>query len=168
VLSVAVHDRQVFRYQLDLGDGERDVVSLLEPDWVFQHGLQLEAILAVVHDGAGAAALSPLDVRENGTFLRLLSRVIFENIADSADFRRQAEIQGNGYVYLLDARTPDPAGRVPAVDIIGAVQVDGGAMVPDSYRHNPKHRLFTATGWFRLPADLEAALQRRLRVKAKD
>jgi hypothetical protein len=168
VLGVAGHDRQVFRYRLDFGGGERDVVSLLEPDWVFRHGLHPEAILAVVRDGADPAELAPLDVRENGTFLRLLSRVIFENIADSSDIRREAEIQGTGYVYLLDARTPDPAGRVPAEDIIGAVQVDGGATVPGSYQHNPKHRLFTATGWFRLPGDLEAALQRCIRARITD
>jgi hypothetical protein len=71
--------------------------------------------------------LAPVDVQENGTFLRLLSRVIFENIADCGDTRREAEIQGSGYAYLLDARTPDPAGRVPAQDIVGEVQVNDRA-----------------------------------------
>jgi hypothetical protein len=168
VLGVAAHDRQVFRYRLDFGGGERDVVSLLEPDWVFQHGLHPEAVLGVVRDGADPVALAPVDLRENGPFLQLLSRVIFENIADCGDMRREAEMQGSGYVYLLDARTPNPAGRVPAEDIIGVVQVDGGAAVAGSYQHNPKHRLFTATGWFRLPYDLEAAMQRRLRARTTD
>ena len=120
--GVAADDRQVFRYQVDFGAGEQDVVSLLEPDWVFKHGLHPEAILGVLRDGADPDELEPVDVQENGAFLRLLSRVIFENVADCDDIRWEAEIQGTGYVYLLDARTPDPAGRVPAEDIVGAVQ----------------------------------------------
>ena len=168
VLGLAAHDRQVFRYQVDFGAGEKDVVSLLEPAWVFKHGLHPEVTLGVLRDGADPAELAPVDVQENGAFLRLLSRVIFENIAGRGDIRREAEAQGTGYVYLLDARTPDPAGRVPAEDVIGAVQVEGGAAVARSYQHNPKHRLFTAAGWFRLPGELEAALQSRMRARATD
>lgn len=68
-------------------------------------------------------------------------------------------------MYLLDARTPDPGGRVPAEDIIGAVEVVEGQLVPGSYQHNPRHRLLTVNGWFRLPDELEAALQRRLHAR---
>jgi hypothetical protein len=87
LLGVAAHDRQVFRYRLDFGGGERDVVSLLEPDWVYQHGLHPEAVLGVVRDGADSVVLAPVDLGENGAFLRLLSRVIFEHIADCGDLR---------------------------------------------------------------------------------
>ncbi len=67
--AVARNDRQVFRYLVDFGGGERDVVSLLEPDWVFQHGLHPEAVMAVVREGADPDALAPVDVQENGPFL---------------------------------------------------------------------------------------------------
>ena len=49
-------------------------------------------------------------------------------------------------------------------NIISAVQADGGMMVPGSYHHSPKHRLLTATGWFRLADDFEEASQRRMRA----
>lgn len=110
--AVVRNDRQVFRYQVDFGGCERDVVSLLKPDWVFQHGLHPEAVMAVVREGADPDVLAPADVHENGPFLRLLSRVIFESIDQCGFLRREAEIQGSGYVYLLDERTPDPGGRV--------------------------------------------------------
>ena len=98
VPGVAADDRQVFRYRVDLGAGEQDVVSLLEPDWVFRHGLHPGAILGVLRDGADLAELAPVDVRENGAFLRLLFRVVlYENIADCGDICREAEIQGTGY-----------------------------------------------------------------------
>jgi hypothetical protein len=158
-------DRQVFRYRVDFGGGERDVVSLLESEWVFRHGLHPEVIMAVVREGANPGSLAPADVQENGPFLRLLTRVIFESIDRSAGIRREAEVQGSGYVYLLDARTPDPGGRVPPEDIVGAVEVRDGEPVPGSYQHNPRHRLLTAAGWFRLPAEIEAELQSRLRAR---
>jgi hypothetical protein len=44
---------------------------------------------------------------------------------------------GPRLVYLLDARTPDPSGRVPPHDIIGAFDVRDGALVTGSYRHAP-------------------------------
>ena len=65
--------------------------------------------MAVVRDGADPNSLTPADVQENGPFLRLLSRVIFETIDQCGDIRRHAQDQGSGYLYLLDERTPDPA-----------------------------------------------------------
>ena len=83
---------QVFRYQVDFGGGERNVVSLLEPEWVFQHGLHPEAVIAVLPEGADSDAMTPADVRENGPFLRLLSRVIFEN-AERCSVTNQVGVQ---------------------------------------------------------------------------
>jgi hypothetical protein len=161
-------DRQVFRYQVDFGGGEREVVSLLEPEWVYQHGLHPETVMAVLPGSAVPDAMTPADVQENGPFLRLLSRVIFENAGQCGWLQREAEVQGNGYVYLLDGRTPTPGGRVPPEDIIGAFEVREDALVTGSYRHNPQHRLFTTAGWFRLPPEIESALQTRLRSRPAD
>jgi hypothetical protein len=167
VYASAVLDdgRQVFLYQVDFGGGERNVVSLLEPDWVSEHGLNPDAVVAVLPAGVTPEDLQPDDVRENGPFLRLLSRIIFENAGRHEMLQREAEVQGHGYVYLLDGRTPDPGGRVPPQDIIGAFEVRDGALVTGSYRHNPQHRLFTTAGWFRLPPAIETALQARLRAQ---
>jgi hypothetical protein len=153
---------EVFRYQVDFGSGERNVVSLLGPEWVFQQGLHPEAVIAVLPDGADLDDITPTDVRENGPFLRLLSRVIFENAERCSLLRREAEVQGNGYIYLLDGRTLNPGGRVPPEDIIGAFEVRAGALVSGSYQQNSRHRLFTTDGWFRLPAEIENALLARL------
>jgi hypothetical protein len=153
----------VFRYQVDVGAGERDVLSLLESDWVFQHGLHPDAVMAVVRHGGDSGGLAPTDIEENPPFLRLLSKAIFESVDRCAGIKRQAEIQGSGYVYLLDQRTPDPGGKVSPENIVGAVEVRSGELVAGSYKHNPRHRLLTAAGWFQLPNEIEAALQGRLR-----
>ncbi|WP_213457377.1 hypothetical protein [Rhizomonospora bruguierae] len=96
-----------------------------------------------------------------------MSRVIFESIDQCGSLRQETEIQGSGYVYLLDERTPDP-GRVNPADIVGAIEVSNGRPVAGSYQHDPRHRLLTAAGWFRLPSEIEAALRSRLRARAED
>jgi hypothetical protein len=97
--------------------------------------------------------------------VQLLHQVIADHIAASPGIRLEGKRQGDGYVYLLDGRTPQPDGQVPPEDIIGAVAVHGGSVVPGSYQHNPNHRLLTADGWFVLPPDIEIALQDELRAR---
>jgi hypothetical protein len=79
----------------------------------------------------------------------------------------EADVQGEGYIYLLDGRTPDPAGRVAPEDIIGAVKVEVGTVVRGSFQHNPRHRLLTQHGFFRLSSPIEVALGARLRAATK-
>jgi hypothetical protein len=164
LLAVLNDGRHVFRYQIDLGGGERNVVSLLEPDWVSRHGLNPLAVMAVLPAGVDLDSMTPDDVRENGPFLRLLSRVIFES-ADQCDLlRREAEGQREGYVFLLDGRTVDSDCAVLQEDMLGDLEVRDGVLVAGSYRHNPRHKLRTTAGWFRLPPEIKTALQARLRV----
>jgi hypothetical protein len=49
---VRLPGRQMFVYRVDPGGGDRDVVTMLESDWVFQHGLHPEAIVGVLREGA--------------------------------------------------------------------------------------------------------------------
>jgi hypothetical protein len=158
--------RQIFTYRVDTEAGPRSLVSILENDWVLAHGLCAEAILGTMSDSASTDRLSPTGFHENPAFIRFLAQVISEGIDGVDGLRRQAETQRTGYVYLLDARTPDPSGRVPAEDIIGAVTVEDGAILAGSYRHNDRHKLFTGNGFFRLPDELENALDRHLRARS--
>lgn len=70
---------------------------------------------------------------------------------------------GTGHVFVLDARTQDPSQGVPPEDIFGYAQVENGKVVPGSYCSNPNHRIVTAAGLFRLPADLQSALLNAMR-----
>ncbi|GAB1646766.1 hypothetical protein KRMM14A1259_71890 [Krasilnikovia sp. MM14-A1259] len=140
-------------------------MSLLDPDWISQHGLHPEAVMAVVTRSADPRHPLPADIHENGPFLRLLSRTIFESIDQCDAVRHEAQIQGSGHVYLLDGRIPDPGGRVASEDVIGTIEVQDGKLVAGTYQHNTRHRLFTANGWFRLPVEIETALLNRLRAR---
>ena len=161
---MADYGREIYAYEFETEDGEGQAVSLLEPTWVFGHGLTIEAIVGFIVAPASFEDLAPTDLRENPAFLRLLSRVIYEEVGADPDLSREAARQGEGHVYLLDGRTPDPAGRVVPENILGGVAVKAGAVVAGSYQHNPRHRLLTQDGFFRLSPVLEAALDSRLRA----
>jgi hypothetical protein len=162
------YGREIFAYQVETEAGERVVLSLMDAETTFARGLRAEAILGTVLEGGDPDTLTPADFQENPAFLRFLSRVIHEHVDQCPDILLEAEMQGSGHVYVLDLRTADPAGRVPAEDIIGAVKVEAGTTVAGSFQHNPRHRLLTHRGFFLLPEQLEAALRRRLRELAAE
>jgi hypothetical protein len=156
------YGRDVFAYDLGTDTSDRVALSLLEPAWVGETGLAAEAILGFVGPATDLDRLGPEGITENRDFLRLLSRVIWEEVDRDPTLHMEADAQGEGYVYLLDARTPDPGGRVPPEDIIGAVTVAAGRVVAGSFTHNPRQRLLTAHGCFRLSPQLEVVLDERL------
>jgi|SRR5215475_9183483 len=165
--AVSGLNREVFVYRTVVDGRERDLVSLLEPGWVFERGLPAEGILGALRTvGAGMAGITPEQFQENGFFIQFLHDLLAEQLYQDAQMRRAAQQQGDGYVYLIDARTRHPDAEVPAQDIIGAVTVEAGSLVPGSYRGNPNHRLLTDDGFFLLPPELETVLQSRIRSGA--
>ena len=102
----------MFAYQVEGDGGDRVAVSILEPSWVGVHGLAIEAVLGFIEPAAtDVSNLTPMNLRENSAFLRVLSRVIYEEAENDPALQMEADVQGDGYVYLLDGRSPDPAGR---------------------------------------------------------
>ena len=121
--------REVFVYQVNVGADVREVVSLLDPDTAFGHGICTEAIVGMVRPGpAGQPQIEPERFQENPAFVQFLRELISARIYDVEDLRRAGQQQGEGYLYLLDARTPQPQGQVPPVDATG--QLPGGTSLP--------------------------------------
>jgi hypothetical protein len=129
--------------------------SFLSPEEVEALGhLPGPAILGV-YDG-------PIDsvesFRPNRTFVEMLHRVVAEVGARSPDLARGAREQGEGWLYVIDPRTPGGAdGRVPPEDIIGAFEVRGGRLVAGSYQPNGNHRVLTENGMTLLTAEQREA-----------
>jgi len=156
--------RQIFVFQIDAGAGVQEVVSILGPDAVFEHGLCNEAILGILGpDANGSQRITPERFRENRGFVQYLGALLAEHVYGLEGLQRAAEEMGDGYVYLLDARTPEPEGQVPPADIIAAIRVQASVLVAGSYQHNRNHRLLTEHGFFRLPPELATILQTDLR-----
>ncbi|MET7420765.1 hypothetical protein [Dactylosporangium sp. NPDC005555] len=155
---------EFYIYEMVVGSVLRHLVSPLEPDEVAEYGLAPEAVVGLLAVGVGGpAAMQPDHFEENPAFVRFLHEMIADDIFVVPGIREQASVVGeHGWVDVLDARTPDPSGDVPAHDVIGSVEVRDGVLVPMSYRPNDDHRLLTGDGFFQLPEELEMSLLKRL------
>ncbi len=134
--------------------------SLLDPAVVFSGSLPGEAIVGelLVLPAPGAAALRPEDIWINPAFVDFLHQVIATYAPSLPDFQAAARRQHDGWIYIIDARTPAPQGDVPPEDVMGGFEVRGSQFVPDSYTGNPRRQIISERGLFRLPDALQDCL----------
>lgn len=157
----------VFTYRVEIEGRRHDVVSPIDGRWLFEHGYGLadRAIVGVmlrrVDDGG---EIVPDNFRPNRPFVDFLHELLAAEAPQTDAARLRAARQREGYLYLIDGRTPDPDGRVPPEDIIGAIAIQAGKLIPGTYQRNDRHQLLSSAGFFVLPSELEAALLTQLRA----
>lgn len=150
-------------------EGERDHVTLLPPEMVFAKGLAPEAIVGVLSRPLQAGErITPEVFARNRVFVDFLHEVIAQHAPSQPELQAEARRLGNGWVYIIDQRTPTPGGPVPPEDILGAFEVKNGEVVPGSYQRSPKHMILSALGFFRLDARLHQCLLRELVSRNSD
>jgi hypothetical protein len=157
----------VYVCRVDTPEGARDYVTLLPPDVALTQGLAAEAIVGVLtRPLAPGESITPDVFARNRAFVDFLHDVIARHGPTLPGCRAEAKRLGNGWIYIIDRRTPTPAGPVPAEDIVGAFEVKDGEVAPGSYRPNPNHRVLSANGFFRLDAELRECLLRELPARS--
>jgi len=136
------------------------VLSFLAPDQVARLGrLPPEGMVGRL----SGDTLDEAGFQANPAFVEFLHEVIRTAGPDDPGLRAAAAAQGEGWVYVIDLRTPGgPQGRVPPEDIVGGFKVEAGRMVEGSYWPNAKHRVFTRHGMVQLPPPLHEALVQEL------
>lgn len=132
----------------------RHLVSLLPEDIVFKSGLPPEAIMGTLTDGPHT--VTPEAFQQNERFIQFLAFVIAKHAADCPGLIAEAQQQPNGYVYILDKRTPTPQGAVPPEDIIGGVEIENGQML--RFHGLPTYRILTSNGFMQLDSWFKARL----------
>jgi hypothetical protein len=65
----------------------------------------------------GPGRMRPEEFAPNPAFAHFLHAVLARHAPNCPGVQREAQRQRHGYVYILDARTPDPQGDVPAADV---------------------------------------------------
>jgi hypothetical protein len=136
------------------------VISLLNPDRVAEIGglSQLSICGSLVGDGLSKEAFRP-----NPAFVAFMHEVIKKAGLQDDGLQAAAAGQTEGWVYVIDLRTPDgPQGRVPVEDIVGGFRVERGKLSGE-YWANDKHLVYSESGLMRLPPSLEAAIIAELR-----
>ena len=134
-------------------------VSLLPVDHVTKHGLDPRAIVGeVVGDTGSGGSLTPEHFVGNHAFHEFLHEVVARHAPTMPGFAEDARQQRDGWIYVIDQRTPTPGGRVPPEDVIGGFEVRDGHVVAHSYLPIPSHQLMTERGFFNLGDELQARL----------
>jgi hypothetical protein len=137
-------------YDVDTDDGPVKMIAVLPPEAARESGLPSPAVAGTVPLDAPAITLE--NFTENAEFSDFVNFVISKHGETDPALAAQAEAQGDGWIYMVDLRiVEDEAaeGDVSAVDtedILGAFRVQGGKVVPGSYRGNPNHRVLTERG----------------------
>ena len=138
-------------------EGFSEVLSFLPPRQVFPHGLPGIAVQGTFTDSQRTVE----GFRVNPAFVDFMHEVISTVGPTDLSMQEAAAKQGNGWLYVIDLRTPEgPLGRVPMEDIIGGFKVTDGKIQADSYWRNEQHLVLTKNGPVRLPQSLREALVR--------
>lgn len=119
-------NQTVYVCRVRVPEGTREYATVLAPDDVFARGLPGVAIVGtLLRPLAESEDASPDVFTPNPAFVRFMQDVLAKHTPLVDSFRAEARRQREGWVYVIDARTPDPDGTVPPEDVIGAVEVKG-------------------------------------------
>ena len=135
------------------------VLSPLPRDLVLRLGLPAPAVAGELIDAteevlSGAPGrIDREQFKPNSEFGRFLHWVLSKHAPRCPGVLQAAQHQPAGYVYIIDARTPTPAGEVPPDDVIGAVKLKDGA--PAAYEPMPGYEPLGRNGLMVLDPWLE-------------
>ncbi len=145
--------------EADTPDGVAHYVTCLNHEHVFEHGLAREAIIGQLRQPPiGHVAISPDNFLRNSVFVEFMHGIVARYAPLEPDSIAEAKRQGNGYLYIIDQRTPNPRGRVPPEDIVGGFELRDGQIVPGKYVPNPNLRILSGNGFIQLDDFLQAKL----------
>ena len=158
---------EVFR--IGTPDGQKDVVALASAAVAFAEGLAPEAIVGqLLRPLEPGESITPAIFARNRAFVEFLHAVIASESPKQASFVAEAKKIWNGFIYVIDQRTPTPGDAVPPEDIVGAFEVKDGEVVSASYRQNPNHRILSARGFVQLGDHLHACVLRELEARRRN
>jgi hypothetical protein len=129
-----------------------NIVSFLKPDEVEQLGeIPSKAVCGYFEN----ESTDPDHFIENAAFVQYMHSMIADKGFDLPSLKAAAKKQINGYLYIIDLRTPEGViGNVPPEDIIGAFKVENQQLVDKSYWRNGSHKILTVNGLVKLPPDM--------------
>jgi hypothetical protein len=141
-----------------------NIVSLLTPEEVEKMGgLPPRATCGAFE----SEKMDPDKFIVNKEFVEFMHGIIGDKGPGVPSLREAAQRQMNGYLYIIDLRTPKGVmGNVPPEDIIGAFKVEDQKLVANSYWRNESHKIFSRNGLVKLPPEIFKLIIDELKSKA--
>ena len=154
--TIKKKEQKVYNQEVEKQSRDLKIISLLPPETVFK----LEKLPSIAICGNLIPDKSKQGkFKENPEFVEFMHKFIEKNTHKTESFIQEALKQQNGYIYIIDFRTPNGImGEVPPEDIIGAFQVKVGKVIENSYQRNTNHKVFTKNGIVKLPEELNILL----------
>ena len=144
-------------------DGVKEYVTYLHHETAFEKGICPEAVIGVVLEPIEEfKSITPEIFVKNSVFVNFMHEVIGRCGPNTHSFIAEAKRLRNGWVYVIDQRTPSPNGNVPPEDIIGGFEVKKGKVMDGSYRANPNHLILSTRGFVQLGTELHSYLLEEL------
>jgi len=149
-------------YRIKIGGKYYTLISLLTQKDVIRLGMPNQAVIGqLIND---QYEISPDNFVQNKKFVDFFHKFIQSNAPRDAELRSIAKKEGDGFVWVIDARSDqNDINHVAMEDIIGLFVVKNGKIVKDSYTRFGSHRLLTTKGFFRLKPRLQSKLVKKLR-----
>lgn len=157
-----MHNTEVFVYEVETPEGHKRYVSLMPHKLVLKRGLIPEAIVGELRPSSqGDGEISPESFARNRVFVDFLHQIIGNHGRKQPACQAEAKRIANGWICVVDQRTPTPGDAVPPEDILGAFEAKDGEI--HSYSPNPNHRILSERGFFGLQVELYAILMQELK-----
>jgi hypothetical protein len=130
-------------FDIEEEGGTRHFVCFLEPVLAGAQGIPVQAIVGeFTPDEDGE--FDPATFRLNEEFVAAFSAYMNDEVVHSPDLNFQAKGNPGGVLYLVDPRVTEPVAEPDAGDLLGGFAIDdAGQPVPESFRYNPQHIMFS-------------------------
>jgi len=101
--------------------------------------------------------IGPDNISYNADFLVVLHQVVRGLMVNDEDVLKQAASQQNGFVFIVDRRSPEGE-EVEKEDVIGIFLVNEFKTDISKYRPNPDYKLISKRGVGKFPDEVEIEL----------
>ena len=101
--------------------------------------------------------IGPDNISYNADFLVVLHQVVRGLMVNDEDVLKQAASQQNGFVFIVDRRSPEGE-EVEKEDVIGIFLVNEFKTDISKYRPNPDYKLISKRGVGQFPDEVEIEL----------
>lgn len=140
--------------------------TFISQEHIFKYGLSANVIVGEVQKLDSGEVDFENSFVENTLFKKSIFDFLEKEIVNDPQLIESARQQDEGWVYILDQRTPTPDGEVPPYDIVGAFEVKEGVL--EGFSANQNYQLKSENGFTDLGGRLNIKFNDYLKKLSKD
>jgi hypothetical protein len=148
-----------YLYKLPSGDQTLHLLSPLGKEELAKLTSKSELFLGRLIDPE--KEITHENISYNADFLVVLHQIVRDLMVNDPDVIAEAKNQPNGFVFIVDRRSPEGE-EVEKEDVIGIFLVTDNKTDVSRYRPNPDYKLISKRGVARFPDEVEMELMKVL------